>query len=368
MKTIHWVQSAVAVAMPLLMAIPVRAAEPVAPMGNDTPEATASSSGALSAVSGGQAVCCDSGAYDGYLKCDGDDCPQFECYWFSGVDSFKGVSDGNYDANSGLFTGLNSGFALPVLCKYGIGGQAGMSCGIYDLAGRASQSDVSPGQDQQQVFVTAGIFRRADANCPISAGIVYDWMFDNNFGGYGAAPTLGQLRGQIAYDLNDCNEVGVWGTYRGQSFGNSFGANGYPLEFRAVDQVDLFWHHKFGECGADGRLYVGLPTADRLTQTNTGFSSAGFGGKPGSVIMGANCEAPLNDRLSLFANGTYMAPDQAAGATAAAQETWNFSFGINVYLGRSRSRCPTVAGNSFLPYLPVANNGSFLVDTNETQP
>ena len=39
--------------------------------------------------------------------------------------------------------------------------------------------------------------------------------------------------------------------------------------------------------------------------------------------------------------------------------------GISFYpSGNARTR--TVAGQSWMPYLPVANNGSFMVDTNQT--
>ena len=372
MKKTYWFRLAVTVAAPLLMAISVRAAElfnvsdydstevagsnaglPAPPSGLPAaPSVEQAAAGGEQATMGGeQAAGCNSCTCNGCLKSGCDDCRSFECYGFCGADSFKGASNYVFNGSNGFFSGLNAGFALPGLCKYGIGGQAGMSGGIYDFSGRLIQSE---GQTEQQVFVTTGIFHRADGNLPISAGIVYDWMFNTNFGFLADDPTLSQWRWQMSYQLNDCNEVGVWGTQSDRSFMS--GVTG--VTYRPINQVDLFWRHKFGECGADGRLYIGLPTESQAP------SSGSVGGKPGSFILGANIEAPLSDRLSLFANGTYMAPNEGAGPSASTNETWDVSFGINIYLGCSRSRTATVAGNCFMPYLPVANNGSFLVDTN----
>jgi hypothetical protein len=42
------------------------------------------------------------------------------------------------------------------------------------------------------------------------------------------------------------------------------------------------------------------------------------------------------------------------------------AFGIQYYPGKG-ARSSTVAGRSAMPYLPVANNGSFLTNTNRTQ-
>jgi hypothetical protein len=375
MKRTHLFRSAVAAATAFLMAVSARAAELITMTDYNTTETTATSGAPPAAASGGQAACCDSSACNGCPHCCCDNSHQFECYWFSGIDSFKGVADGEFGGNNGFLNGLNSGFAVPGLSEYGIGAQAGASWGIYDLSGHEQSGGVPTDQAVQQVFVTLGVFRRPDADLPIGAGIVYDAMFAYNFGIFGSSPTLGQWRGQASYMWDDCNEFGAWGTYRDHSFSNSFGALGGPLQFRAVDQLDFFWHHKFGECGADARFYVGLPTEDRLAQTpTTGLNAGGSGGKLGSFILGCNFEVPLNDRLSLFANGTYMPPSQGAGqitttpgtAVATVQESWDISFGINIYLGGSCSRSATVAGNTFAPYMPVANNGSFLVDQNPT--
>ena len=120
-------------------------------------------------------------------------------YVSSGVDSFRGITNGSYPGNNGVVTGFNLGGQL--IEDYGIGWQAGMSYGVYNFSGR-----VSPGSQlnevTQQTFLTLGLFRRADAEHRFSWGVVHDWMISDNFGVFGNSPTLAQFRGQAAWALS----------------------------------------------------------------------------------------------------------------------------------------------------------------------
>ncbi len=51
----------------------------------------------------------------------------------------------------------------------------------------------------------------------MSFGIVYDWMFNDNWGIFGTNPTLGQWRGQVEWAFNDQNSVGAGGCLRDQT-------------------------------------------------------------------------------------------------------------------------------------------------------
>ena len=62
-----------------------------------------------------------------------------------------------------------------------------------------------------------------------------------------------------------------------------------------------------------------------------------------------------------------MLPDTTAGDVAPngfdnsyAEEYWNVSFGVAIYLG-GNALSRTVSGNAAVPLLPVANNGTFTV-------
>ena len=126
------------------------------------------------------------------------------------------------------------------------------------------------------------------------------------------------------------------------------------VSWRPVDRVDYFWHHKW-MFGADTWLSAGLPEDDRL---------AG-GGSLGSWLASAWASVPLNERISMYTLVTYMRPSAKPGPAATMDEAWNFTVGLAFY-PRGGARTATVAGDCWSPLLPVANNGTFLVDASQT--
>jgi hypothetical protein len=87
------------------------------------------------------------------------------------------------------------------------------------------------------------------------------------------------------------------------------------------------------------------------------------GGSLGDYIANAVANLPLNDRVALYSSVTYMHPSALAGPQGSEEDAWNFTVGLAFYPG-ANARSNTVAGQCWMPQLPVANNGSFLVDTN----
>jgi hypothetical protein len=274
-------------------------------------------------------------------------------YAFSGFDSWRGVADGSYQGNNGLHTGVNLGDSLPLLEEYGLGWQLGGSFGVYDWNGRQSSNDEFAAT-QQQSFITSGVFRRAHESSAWSGGIVVDQMLANNFGVFANEPYLAQVRYQLAYALSPRNELGFWGTqelnHSSQSFNTFFGP--FIVTTRAVNQFNLFWRHKF-DFGADGSLYVGAPTNDRV----------GLPGTLGNFIIGGTFNIPINDRLAVYTNVAYMNPTASVPPSDSAdmEDAVNVSVGLAWYPGRN-AQSRTVAGRTWMPYMPVANNGTFFVD------
>jgi hypothetical protein len=301
-------------------------------------------------------------------------CPRIGAVLFSGIDSFRGITNGSTAGNYGAVNGLNLGGAL--VEDYGIGWQFGGSYGVYNFSGNPSAFS-NTANSTLQGFITTGLFQRANTNRRWSWGLVHDWMITNNFGAFGNSPTLSQWRGQLAWALSAKNEVGMWATVQDRSVTRTTavppGVGAFaPITYQAIDQGNLFWHHKFATNGADSWSYIGIPLDKRLaTPANSaGFPIGGSGGSLGSFIVGTNLLIPINDRLSGYANMMYMRPSAAegvspTGASAAAQQFWNVSFGMAFYPGRA-ARSQTVAGREWMPYLPVANNSSFLVDASKT--
>jgi hypothetical protein len=324
---------------------------------------TATPVGNEKAVTPGQSVCsscgqtgcgcscgCDSCCCR--LGCD-DDCSRFGIVGFAGLDAFNGISDATGPSNFGTVTGFNAGAPLLGLGDYGIGWQVGVSYGIYDFDGR---SPVIAGESaagaQQQTFVTTGFFRKAHGDQRWSFGVVYDWMYNTNWGVFGVDPTLGQWRAQIEYSLSGCNSVGLWGAKRDlcsvQELSRVLG-----VESRVISQLNFFWHHKFTESCADSWLWVGIPDHGRLDTSESGSL--------GDWTIGASVQVPLSSRVALYANGSYMHPSAAAGITAANETFWDVSMGVAWYFG-GNARSHAINGKCWTPLLPVANNSTFLVD------
>ncbi|HUY34796.1 MAG TPA: DUF6666 family protein [Pirellulales bacterium] len=269
---------------------------------------------------------------------------------FSGTDTFRGPPEGSFQSNFGIVNGLNA--AVPLVERWGLGWQLGASYGLYDFSGRSSSAPQLSGA-QQQFFVTTGFFRRARAGQRASFGLVHDWMVNDNYGQFGLSPTLSQWRGQFEWAFSGRNSLGVWATIRDMSYIGDRPDN--HNQFRAINQINLFWHHKF-EQGADSWLYVGVPDAKRLVG----------GGLVGAVIVGSSAQVPLTDRLSLYANAMYMAANAHPGPIASTQDAYDVSVGMAWYPGRD-ARAKTVNGARWLPYMPLGNNGNFLVDASHFQ-
>jgi hypothetical protein len=287
------------------------------------------------------------------LGCEGE-CDSVGIVGFQGLDSFKGIADGSYQSNFGEVTGVNIGTGMWGLEQYGFGWQTGLSYGVYDWDGRTSTIN-NPARAQQQLFVTTGFFRKA-TKCDqrVSFGLVYDWMYNEGWGEYGAHPTLGQWRGQIEYAFSGHNSTGLFACKRDLSAQQTFDGGLAPVTVtnRAISQIDLFWHHKFCS-GADSYLWIGLPDHGRLDG----------GGSLLDWIIGANVQVPLTESLALYANGAYFHPSASASAGGAMESGYNVGMGIAWYFGGG-ARNHAINGRCGDPYMPVANNSNFLVDQN----
>jgi hypothetical protein len=269
----------------------------------------------------------------------------------AGFDAFKGISDGSYPSNFGVLTGLNAGVPLFALGEYGFGWQIGLSYGVYDIDGRYTANQAS---SQQQTFITTGFYRKAGEDRQLSFGLVYDWMVNENWGVYATTPTLGQWRAQVEWAVSDCNAFGMWGCVR-DNVSRQLYLRQTLVASRAVSQANFFWHHEFCCTKADSYLWTGCTQNDRLNGD----------GSLSDWVIGASVEVPLSSRLALYANAQYVHPTAAASTTAAVEDCYNVGMGIVWYFGGHA--CDRSITNKYGPYMPVANNSTFLVDQNPTQ-
>jgi hypothetical protein len=270
-------------------------------------------------------------------------------YGFTVADSWRGPSDGHFQNNNGFKKGITLGSYLPGMAEHGIAGQIGGSYALYDEAGRYSTAS---DRVQQQGFVTAGIFRRGNADSPVSAGIVYDSMFNDAFGVFAQDPYLSQLRVQAGLLLSEEDEVGFWCALPMNTAHKSVG--GLDTTWRGVAQYNVFWHRNFQPSCADLWLWIGVPTDDRPS------------GSLGQFILGSYGSVPINEQMQMYAVASYMAPSASLSPAASTEDSFYVGFGIAVFVG-PKARRTSVGGNPQEPYLPVADNGTFFVDTNRIQ-
>lgn len=258
---------------------------------------------------------------------------------FFGGDAFASAGDapiGGFGNSFGVVTGFNSGFALGDSL---VRGQFGASYGAYDFKGR-SGFGLETSSLEEQVFLTGGLYKRSDIeNCDrISWGVVYDGLVSDNYGVLADELALGQVRGIFGYAINECHEVGAWGTFHvGDDDSSLLGS------LRAMNQANTYWKQNW-QYGASTSVYVGaMDNADI-----------------GDWVVGGTGRAPLSERVSLYSGATYVTPSSATGPVGSVEAQWNVFAGLVFTPGR-KTVSRTVSGDPGLPLLPVANNSSFLI-------
>jgi hypothetical protein len=271
---------------------------------------------------------------------------------FAVVDSWRGLPDGHFQNNNGFKKGANVGGLLPGLADWGIGAQLGASYGLYHTTGRASATD-AVGEFQQQTFVTAGLFRRATDDVPLAAGIVYDAMINDSYGVYAQSPYLSQIRMQLGYMVCESDELGFWMTQHGP--GTTHYPDGIATSWRAISQYNMFWHHNYKSTSADVWMWIGLPNHHRLDGD----------GSLGQLIFGSSGSVPLSAHTVLYASTSYMMPSSHPSVAGSIEDTFYVGFGLAHFIG-PKARHKNVAGNPNDPYLTVADNANFFVDTTRT--
>ena len=260
---------------------------------------------------------------------------------FFATDGWQGAGDGDDANNFGFRSGINTSWgvdAIPVRV------QLGASFGIYDLFGRESGNER---RTETQAMGTAGIYQRSNvaAGQRISWGFVWDQMASNGWGKFGEnGVNLSQMRWRGGYAITERDEIGMWGT---EKLTKDFSVAGNG-RIRPLNSVNLFYHRNW-TYGADTTVYFGLSE------------------RPVAMVFGLSGQAPLSSRVAMFVDAHYMMPDATAGDVAPngfdntyAEEYWNVSVGIAVYLG-GNAVSRNVSGNLAAPLFPVANNGTFTV-------
>ena len=248
----------------------------------------------------------------------------------AGVHGFKGPVDQGLNGNFGFHEGLNLGG--PIKPDYGVG---------YQVGAQAFQSNFSGDQVVQantdvrkQLFVTAGLYRRAMQCCHAcdwQGGLVVDLLHDD----YYVNMTLTQLRGEFSLMMPNRHEIGVWFT-AGLETDSATTVAGNLERWESTD-LYAFFYRKNLDCGIRCRAW------------------AGFTGRTDALI-GGDLQLPVSDDLALQASFNYLLPEEGGSLEGASEESWYLGINLVWYPG-CKARCINSQ-----PLFNVADNGTFMVD------
>lgn len=272
-------------------------------------------------------VCCN-GCDWGWPGCGPRQCFRDFCF-FAGVHGFKGPPDRGRNGNFGFHEGVNWG--APLSRPSGIGYQVGFQAVHSNFFGD-QVAGIRRG-DRDQIFLTAGLFRRAVYD-GLQWGTVFDYLHD----AYYDTADFGQIRAELSWAEFGQREIGFWG-----AFGTGRGRFTDPvlgtLVFQPTDLFAFFYRRYFSG-GGQGRLW-------------TGFTGEG------DALMGADCTVPLGARWALECNFNYLVPQQARGWPGQMEESWGLTVQLVWYFGRGAR---SVRNSPYYPLFNVADNSVFMLD------
>jgi len=257
---------------------------------------------------------------------------------FSGVHGFTGPSNLSGDLDGASSFGFHYGFnwGMPFLPSLGSG--LGLQVG---LAG--SNSDFShPNNTRNQMFATAGIYRRVDWG--LQFGFVLDymrdtWYFDSS------RIELGNVRGSIGWKWPCTHEVGFWftsSTSNSQTVNTGLAAPIPPsYTITPTDLYAFYYKRRFDECGGtEARLMLGG------TSNNDG-------------LLAIDVHTPINHTWALEGSFTYIIPQEEFDPVLnQPNEGWNVSINVVWYPWRTSGRA---FKGCYPPLMKVADKGTFFM-------
>jgi len=261
-------------------------------------------------------------------------------------DSFRGIADGSWPSNVGAVAKYALAWPAHVTEQDVYGLQLSASVGVYNWSGQLRPLDSGSNRPMYQAFVSAGAFKSSAADLCAELGAVYDAMLTHNYGLFGLSPKLGQLRLQLSGNLLHGHALGMWGTHAIGSASDCM--RGQQIQFRAINQLNALYRYRWNECSSL-TIWAGAPYGKGLWCCR---------GRPGKYIFGFKLAAALTDSLILEGYGSYMGPPSSSCQEKNLSCQANVCIGLRYYFGG----CP----DRVQPYLDMANNSNFLIDTSTT--
>ncbi len=255
--------------------------------------------------------------------------------FFGGVQGFKGPVDNAENGNFGFHEGI--AYGGPVGGPWGVGFQAGFQVVHSDFYGTNDATDFGPGDNRNQFFFTAGLFRRA-LEGGVQWGVAVDTMRDQYYG----QADLCQIRTEISFVRPCRGEIGYWGAYGPKGDEMTGLPDPGQLQTWQLDPINqhLFFIRRYFSGGGEGRLWAG-------------FSGGGDG------LIGGDLRLPLGTHWALENQFNFLLPRERRGLPGMQKEAWAVRMQL-VWYPRRSSR--SIRNNRFHPLLNVADNAVFMVD------
>ena len=251
---------------------------------------------------------------------------------FAGTQGFTGPADNGRNGNFGLHYGVDWGSALGD--PWGVGLQLGFEAVHSDFQGHRAPNGAFNNGDRDQVFFTAGLFRRAMCG-GLQWGVAFDLMHDS----YYYTADLKQVRAEVSIARPGWREIGFWGAF-GVGDDQIMQNNQLQFTLEPISQFNFFYRRYF-QNGGNGRLWAGFTA-------NSDFT---FGG---------DLWIPINRNWAIQNNFNLLVPGES-GAAAQLDESWSLMLQVVWYPGNSVRTSPN---NPFRPLFNVADNTVFMVDRN----
>jgi len=253
--------------------------------------------------------------------------------FYSGVNAFTGPLNRGGAASFGFTEGFNFGKGFNGLGRGELSGQFGLRGTQTNLSG----SEITT-SDRKQLFLTTGLFHRADWG--LQGGAVVDYMHDD----WNYNLDMLQVRTEISWKFPDAHEVGFW-----MALDADHGDSHTSVGKLSPTIVDESWY------SVDVYTFF-----IRNTNPETGVMTRLMGGFTGNKdgILGGQLRAPINENWALDANATYLIPEEGSATDGYREESWNVGFNLVFFPG-----CKTPYDLDYnSPLFDVGSNGNFFVD------
>lgn len=268
--------------------------------------------------------------------------------FFAGVNGFTGPA--NYantapasatapqdyrmgSSSFGFYEGLNEGRSLKWLCGLDLASQMGVRATQSSLSGTEFTDDT-----RNQVFVTAGLFRRVDLG--LQYGLVVDYLNDD----WWFQSDLLQLRGELSWNDGCAHEFGYqFMAGVDDSTSDTSVINAAGNRFRSTVSFEPTDQHRFffrGTTGGGGQYMAFVGGTDQS-----------------DGLLGVALTTAMRRGFAFQAGSTYLIPNEGRRNGGNENEGWNMSMGVIYRPGGHRPSMRYIR-----PMFDVADNGTFMVD------